>query len=260
MNAPGAEPRPWRGLRWTAAIILVFGAQAGLIFWLGEHHPPSPRTPGPTPAIAFAGEHPGRLTALTDPTVFALPRSRGPAEDAWRSNFPTPYRPFKWVATNEWLTRVRQPLSQGPGALAETRRTLPEALDRPPQPVLPVVPPLTPWRAQTSWRIEGDLAKRRLLEPLTLTSWSTNALLATTTVQMLVAGHGRPVSVMLLARSSSDEADRQALEQARAARFEPIISEGPGQATDPLSRLSWGKLIVDWHTAPAPEVTTEDEP
>jgi hypothetical protein len=260
MNTPGAELRPWRWLRWVTALILVFGAQAGLIFWLGERHAPTPRPPGPTPAIAFAGENPGRLTALTDPTVFALPRSRGPAEDAWRSNFPTAYRSFKWVATNEWLAHTPQLLSRGPGALAETRRPLPEALELIPQPILPPLPPLAPWRSQTSWHIEGELAKRRLLEPLTLKSWSTNALLANTVVQMLVDGQGRPVSVMLLARCSSDDADRQALEQARAARFEPVISEGPGRATEPLSRLSWGKLVVDWHTTPTPEVTSTDGP
>ena len=53
----------------------------------------------------------------------------------------------------------------------------------------------------------------------------------------------------VLSGSGRADVDRYALDQARAARFEPM--EGtPAKSSNPLAAATFGKMIFEWHTVP----------
>ena len=91
------------------------------------------------------------------------------------------------------------------------------------------------FRGHSVVRLEGDLAQRRLLTPLELRSWTNPDILTNSVVQVVVDAEGRPVSVTLLSGSGSQAADQYALEQARAARFEPLSRNPAGTALSPTA-------------------------
>ena len=85
-------------------------------------------------------------------------------------------------------------------------------------------------------RLEGDLAQRRLLAPLDLRSWTSRDILTNSVVRLLVDAEGLPLSVTLLSGSGAQEADQHALDQAKAARFEPL-SRNPAGPTPLRQRI-----------------------
>ena len=99
-------------------------------------------------------------------------------------------------------------------------------------------------------RITGSLAERALLTPVVLSSQTNSDLLTNSVVQMVVDSEGKPVSLTLLSGSGSPNADRQALEQARAARFNSVERGLKPGAT--AQGLAWGQLIFEWNTLPVP--------
>ncbi len=110
--------------------------------------------------------------------------------------------------------------------------------------------------------LEGPLAQRRWLNPPVLPPQPFSDLLPDTVVQVVVGTEGRTVSPALLSPvpNVSPEADRLALETARSARFEPMKDEGSAGAKPPLQKLTWGKMIFQWHTvavAPTNQPTSE---
>jgi TonB family protein len=100
--------------------------------------------------------------------------------------------------------------------------------------------PVEPAPAQNStMQIEGELAQRQLLpSQISLTNWPYADVLAPCVVQVLVDAAGNVVSTVLLTPSGYDAADQSALEIARALRFTP------------LSHLTFGRIIFNWHTVP----------
>jgi TonB family protein len=109
---------------------------------------------------------------------------------------------------------------------------------------------------QSTLLLEGDLARRRLITPLTLRSWPNPDILTNTVVRIAVDAEGRPVSPTLLSGSGSSEADQYALEQARAARFEPVRRNPAETAPRSTTPLSWGRLVFRWQTLPPPPPDT----
>jgi hypothetical protein len=104
---------------------------------------------------------------------------------------------------------------------------------------------------QSTVRLTGELAGRRLLKSIALPSWQSVELLTNSRVQLVVDAEGNTQSVALLyPGSGSNEADSNALWQAISARFEPLSGHNLDAAPDPLSGLSWGQMIFDWHTLP----------
>ena len=74
------------------------------------------------------------------------------------------------------------------------------------------------------------MAGRRLVQPIELPPWPYQDLLTNSVVQMVVDAEGRPASVpVLLSSSGCPAADEYALEQAQAARFEPVSRNAAGQ-------------------------------
>ena len=113
--------------------------------------------------------------------------------------------------------------------------------------------PMEPVLAQTSALVvEGDIAQRPLLNPVKLPSLPYHDVIAPSQVQVWVDPAGNVISTVLLPADNAleaaghyAEADRRALDLARAARFAP----GP--------RLTLGRLVFNWHTVP---MTGTNEP
>jgi len=109
---------------------------------------------------------------------------------------------------------------------------------------------LTAARQHSALRVEGDLARRRLLAPLELPSWPHPDLLTNTVVQLLVNADGEPVSLTFLSGCGYSPADQYALDQARAARFQSLSGSGPQRLASPMAHLTWGTMIFEWNTLP----------
>lgn len=244
----------WSLRRWLMLIALVFAAQLALIFAFGEYKPIVPRAVTNVPALKLTAGS-GEWLALNDPTLFALPNRKGFAGPAWLEPPPMEFHRLEWMELPRWLPLPVEELGATFSQFMQTNRftTFQFELKPPPQFTVPVVP-VEPVLAKTSTlRIEGGLARRRLLTPMELPSWPYADVLAPSKVQVLVNAAGNVVSAVLLpsdnpleTASHHDAADQRALELARAARFAP------------LSNLTIGQLVFNWHSV-AP-VTTNAPP
>jgi len=259
MMSASVEAEGWRLGRWGFFIAIIFAVQLALIFWLGNASPVRPRPPAAAPAVHLAANYSSELLMLQDPTLFALPHRQGFSGSAWLKMPRMNFRSFDWSEPTNWLSLPILQLGAGFGQFTETNRFDSWQLPASPEPDLrlPEFLPLAIGAGQSRLRLEGGLAKRRLLTPLELTSWEHKDLLTNSVVQMLVDGEGRPQSfVLLLPGSGETKADQQAINLARAARFEPMNARGPGRISNPLTNLTWGQMVFEWHTLPAAPTNT----
>jgi hypothetical protein len=258
MNSALSEPRPWPRRRWWFLIALVFAAHLGLIFTLADRSPVVPRQPAGVPALKLVTDG-SELLALNDPTLFALPHPRGFAGAAWLQVPSPPFRPFKWTEPPRWLALPLEQLGAVFARFMETNRFAPFQLELNPSPDL-TVPELAPEpavAAQSALRLEGDLAQRRLLNPIDLTNQPSSDRLTNSIVQVLVDAMGNVFSPVLLPPGSgSKEADQGALDLAKIARFEPLARGGASEPANPAADLSGGLMIFEWHTVPPAETNT----
>jgi TonB family protein len=235
-------------------VALIFGVQLGLIFWLGSTVPIHPRQAAPAPTLHLAGQAFAELRALNDPTLFTLPHPQGFSGSVWQ-RMPRPeFRPFEWSAPTNRLPLAIERLGTVFSQLVETSEF--NALQLPAQPeaapTLPDLPPLASLAGQSVLQLEDGLAQRHLLAPLQLKSCTNTDILANSVVRVVVDAGGRPVSVTLLSSSDSPAADQYALDQAWAARFEPLSRNPAETVPKPTAQLSWGRMIFRWHTVPMP--------
>ena len=254
MTFTPVELRPWPLRRWGATVALIFGVQLGLIFWLGSTAPIHPRPAAPAPTLHLAGQGFTELRALNDPTLFTLPHPQGFSGPVWR-RMPRPeFRPFEWSAPTNRLPLTIDRLGTVFNQLVETSEVNPLQLPAQPEaaPTLPDLPSLAILADQSVLQLEDGLAQRRLLVPLQLKSFTNTVFLADSVVRVVVDAGGRPVSVTLLSSSGSPAPDQYALDQARAARFEPVGRNPAETVLKPTSQLSWGRMIFRWHTVPMP--------
>ena len=248
------ESPPWSGRRWWGLVMLIFGVQLALIFWLGDTSRSSPGRAVPAFTLKLAGSASAELLALNDPTLFALPHrqgSVGPASPA--TPRPDP-RAFQWPEPTNSLRLAVDPLGAVFSHYIETNEV--NALQLPallkPTPALSSLPPPAVSAERSTLLLEGDLAPRRLITPLSLRSWTNLDILANSVVRIAVDAEGRPVAPTLLSRSGSSEADQYALEQARAARFEPLRRNPTETSLHPGADLSLVMMVFRWHTVPQP--------
>jgi TonB family protein len=255
MSSTSVEPRPWPQRRWWIFVALVFGVQLGLIFWLSDKSAARPRAPGSVPSLRLAGNAAADLLALSDPTLFALPHRQGFSGLAWLRIWQPEPRFFDWSEGPRWLELSVQRLGAAFDRSSETADFNPPASPARPEPELTIaeVDPLPSAPAHSRLRLEGGLVGRRLITPIELQPEPHTDLLTDSVVQIVVNSAGRLTSVpVLLSRSGSKDADDHALRIARTARFDAIISEGPGKVTNPMADLTWGRMIFEWHTVPVP--------
>jgi hypothetical protein len=245
------EPQRWAIGRWGAFISMVFIVQLGLIFWLGRPHAiPAPVVDFP-PAIRLAGPGAADVLALSDPTLFALPNLKNFSGPAWLSFTDQDLRPSVGVEATPSLALAREELGTAFQTYMSTNEpTGAPVFDEPEfQLRQPVVADSRPFSSQSTLRLAGDLARRRLLNPPILPSWPSAEILTNTVVEVLVAADGKLISPPTLDvhSSGSAEADRYALNQVRKARFEPLLVRNPA---DPLEGLMWGQFVFEWQTLP----------
>src|SRR2546423_2252190 len=150
---------------------MVFAGQLALIFWFVNRFPVRPRPPAPAPTFQLAGNYPSELLSLLDPTLFALPQRRGFAGSAWLKTPQMEVRSFDWSEPTNWLSL---PIGQLGAVFARYIETNQFDSWQPanPEPDLGLpefVSPASPVEP-SRLRLEGALAGRRLITPLTLPS------------------------------------------------------------------------------------------
>jgi hypothetical protein len=252
--APGfAGSKPpgegWSRPRWLTLIALVFAAQVGFIFALGERHFASPRTAANVPTLKLADDS-DELLALNDPTLFALPHPNDFASAVRLQTSVAPQPSFRWTEPPLPSPLAAENLGAVFARFMQTNVFAPQTNDFKPEPKLsePVLPLQPVFADASTLQIEGDLAQRKLLTPEeNLPSWPCTDVIAPSKVQVLVDTAGAVISAVLFppdnrveAAAQYDPADQRALELARAARFAPS------------SRLTVGQLIFNWRTVPPP--------
>jgi TonB family protein len=252
MTSALAEPRPWSQRRWWGVVGIIFGVQLALILWLGDTSLvyQRPTTPGLT--LKLVGNVSDELLALHDPTLFALPHKQGKPAPTW---WPTPeaeFHAFAWPEPTNHPHLAIDPLGAAFNRFVETHTfdQLPPPATPLPELTLPESTPLAISALRSTLRLEWDQAPRRLLTPFELGSQEYPEILTNSVVQIVVGAEGWPTSVALLSGCGSKAADQQALEQANAARFEPLIRNPAGTPLSPAASLTWGRMIFRWHTLP----------
>jgi hypothetical protein len=251
MNVVTAELHPvkWSRTRWLTLIALVFAAHVVLIFAFGQRKQIVPPIVTTVPRLQLANNS-DALLALNDPTLFAAPNPKDIASAVWLQ-VPVVRQPsFRFPEPPRYLLA---PDAENLGAtfsrFMQTNRFAGFQLDLKPPPELsaPVLPLQPVFAEKSTLQIEGDLAQRKLLSPITLTNWPFADVLAPSVVQVLVDASGNVVSTILLppdngveAAARYDVADQCALELGRAARFAPS------------SRPTVGQIIFNWHTVAPP--------
>lgn len=232
----------WGRGRLVAIALLVAAIQVGLVYWLSDNRPVRERIPSVAPLLQIAGPGSSELRALLDPTLFALPHVQSFSGMAWLRHEKPVYRPFQYSEPPKWLALDVQQLAKTASAAAEEEPAATLSLPRTrPEMTLPApMPSSIP--STTRWYLADDLARRQLLTQVPTPSFRNPELLTNSVVQLVVTSEGRPASVTLLSSSGLPAADKQALETATRMRFAPLENGKPA--------LTWGKLIMEWHTLP----------
>jgi TonB family protein len=246
-----AEPWAWSQRRRWLTLACVFLGQVGFIFWLSGRDP-APQ-PGPrAQRIVLPADRICAMPGLDDPTLFALPNRLGFSASAWLQKTSLERPSLEWTEPPCWLPQ--QAARLGAPFCEFIATNLPNQFEVVPHAELEIVSTnrilqldLAP--AQSTARVVGDLAGRRLVEPLSPPSWpAAELVLAASEIAIGVLPDGTVCSAKLLKSCGAKDADNEALKLARSARFEGL----PRFAVLAPGGLSWGTLVVDWRTlAPA---------
>ena len=239
-------------------VALIFSGQLGLIFWLGDTVPIRPRPAAPAFTFKLAGGASDELLAFNDPTLFALPHRSGAVGTASPRTPQPEVHSFQWSEpTNSLFPPVDQ-LGAVFRRFIETNAfdaaQLPASFK--PKLTFPNLPPLAVSAEQSTVLLEGDLDQRQLITMPPLRLWTNSDILTESVIRIAVDSEGRPVSSALLSGSGSAAADQCALDQARAARFEPVRRNPAAPALSPTADLSLVRMVFQWHTAPPPPTNT----
>ena len=238
----------WSRRKWLMFVALVFAAQVTLIFVLGEKQFPPTRAVTNVPHLTLA-DGSSELMALDDPTLFVLPHPNDFATAVWSQMTPVPQPSFRWTEPPRPLPLAAESLGAVFTSFMQTNPFIQFQLDfKPPVNLSEPALLLKPVFAETSTlQIQGELAQRKLLDPVSLPSWPYANVIAPSRVQVLVDAAGNVVSAVLLppanpgdAASQFATADQRALELARRLRFEPA------------PRLTVGQMNFDWRTVAPP--------
>jgi len=247
-NAP---PRGGRRLKLWIAVGLVFAAQVALLWWVGNPPPRKSRTLPPAPVFHIAEPGSRDLLALQDPTLFVLPHRENFSGDAWLKIVPRKFSPTNWTESPRPLELSPQELGAAFIAFIETNRPtrfqprIESGLDEAEAGAAPLPPLSVPSRL----RVEGELARLRLLNPPRVPSQTNSDLLTNTVVQLVVDANGNPFSAVLWASCGDDKANAQALSIAKAVRFAPPEPAALGMVSS--DKMTSGKLIFEWQTIPS---------
>jgi TonB family protein len=256
MNPAALEPVRWPRRRWVYAIGGVLAFQAVLVFALGKRASPSLERPIFRTSVSLLTddlESRRWLAKLEDPALLALPTIGGFSGSAWMKFAPMDYQPAEWSEPPQWLTLNSSLLGGTFSQFVSSNVARPALLvDKPlPAPVnFEPNYPNEPVAQESRLRFEGELAGRRLLQPVILKSWPHPDILSNSVVEAVVDADGFVFSSVLLHSSGSRNADDYAMKVAASARFEPAPRRG-SRTTGMGGTVTVGKLTFEWHTLPA---------
>jgi len=246
-------PRGASRIKLWFAVAIVFAAQVGLTFWVGNPPPPKHFQTSAVPVVYMADSESQDLLAITDPTLFILPHRDNFSGDAWLKTEPRKFSPTNWTEPARPLELPKEQLGSAFVVFMQTNRPprfqpkIESSWDR-----AEVAAPLPPISVPSRLLVEGDLANLQLLTKFTLPPQTNSDLLTNTVVRMIVDAQGYPYSYVIDGRagsSGSEEADQMALTNyARRIRFSP--PEAEGLRTVPANKMVSGKLIFEWQTLP----------
>lgn len=263
MNTAPASPQiqKWTWIQWLTAITIVFAAHIALIYIFNSRKQVASPSVKNVPSLALAGGLSDEWVSLNSATLFALPDRNGFAGPMW--TVPSlPFHPQEWTEPPRYLLLPAGRLGLAFHDFVQTNdfAHVHFEFNLPPPLAVPVLPVQLPFVQNSTLRIQGEIAKRPLLSSMTLPTWHYADVIAPSVVQVLVDAGGNVVSAVLLppenfleasASAARDpEADRSAVELARAARFAPLNAFNTGEISNPLSQLTVGRLIFNWQTVP----------
>ncbi|HZL41859.1 MAG TPA: energy transducer TonB [Verrucomicrobiae bacterium] len=254
MSATSIEPGGWTTRRWWTVILMAFGLQILLVFRLEPSSTIVPRRAETAPTFRFANSQMAELMAVQDPTLFALPNRHGFSGKAWLKAPNVPLPTAEWSEPPRLLTADSQNWGAWFKSLSDSNApgSFPAIVIPKPLVTVPASVSIAPPPIGSRLKIRGELAKRALLEPVPLPSWTNADLLTNSIVQLLVDDQGNPVSAVLLRPGSGRaDADQRALELAKSARFEPSRGSPAASKSQPWS-AGWcvGAMVFEWQTIP----------
>lgn len=238
----------WSARKWTGMTLLIFIVQMGLIFWLSEPPGASRKIPHrPEPGLRPAPTGEAEFIALQNPTLFALPQPESFSGLAWLNRPALPVEFFEWTAAPALTALTVEQLQRSFASLLREHEPLfPQSVTRAaPKLSMPVADALPGGVEKSSFRLTGELTRRTLLSHLTLPAFPHTDVLTNTVIRLALGASGIPVSIALVARSGSTEADELAMRQTRGLRFAPLPGATLGAA---LSTIEWGEVVFEWAT------------
>ncbi len=256
MTALEVQPARWSPRRWLTTIGVVLAGQLILIFLVSDWAAPRlrrgiPRTRFEMVTGPDAQRGLSELPGLDDPARFALVSAHGLSGPVWLSLPRFQHQAMEWSEPPRWLTQDVAQLGAAFAFVPDLATASPIASEKPPAAFAGMPVFTRPAVTNSSLRIEGDLARRRLLTPFGLPSWPHTDILLPTRVQVVVDSGGTVVSAILTGGpsllgggSGLVAADTRALELARGALFEPA----PADSTN--SGLTWGLMVFQWQALP----------
>jgi len=249
-----SAPMMWPRRRWWLMIVLLFLGQLALIFGLGSRAPVSIRAPARAPVLQLANSRSSELMALWDPTLFALPHRQGFSALVWNVRQPSEASAAPQSEPIEYLDFSGRELGAVFNQFVATNRFEPPPmrLESTPDLGLPTLIAPLAYSAPSTVRMEGALARRKLVTPIAAPPVPHTEILAPTVVQVVVDADGRTIFAVVSPGSGLREADQRALELARHVRFESVRPSGPDQPANQAGTLTPGRLIFEWQTVPVP--------
>lgn len=248
-------------MHWLTAITIVFAAHVALVYLFGARKPVPPPSVKNVPTLALAGASSSEWISLNNATLFALPNRDGFAGPMWI--VPSlPFHPQEWTEPPSYLLLPAGRLASAFHEFVQTNHfaSVHFEFNLPAPLAVPILPPQPSLEQKSSLQIQGAIAKRPLLNPMTLPTWHYADVIAPSVVQVLVDAAGNVVSAVLLPPENfleasatvtrDPEADRSAVQLARTAHFAPLKTTNPAVMSNPLSQLTVGRLIFNWQTAP----------
>ncbi|MBI3875274.1 MAG: hypothetical protein HY300_04815 [Verrucomicrobia bacterium] len=247
----------WSRNRWCVAVVFLFILQLVLVVMLAGPLPGAAvfRERGVTARIVLGAQANQQLLdslGLADPALFVRVSRSGFSGAAWLNVSQQEYRLQEWTEPVPWMDRSTAHLGGAFQQFARTNRPPAVAIaDKPVELPVASVAGASSAGNESSFRVEGPLRARPLVQTARPRSFTNNDVLADTVVQVLVNSDGQIFSPRLLTASVVKDpvqraADQYALDLTREFRFQPLPkSAAPNSMTD-------GTLVFHWNTlAPA---------
>ena len=244
MTTPAPTDRRLVSKRWGLWVLVVFGLQAGLLFWASRQAPSRPGTESSSGILMVEGTDHTLFHEMAneDPELLSQPNPRGFSE-TWLKPKPLAHQPHRWSPPDIELpypsNLILAPLV---AALASNAPPRAVAYMKPSPKLFPMDVPSLELRRSNWLEIGGDLRNRPLAKSVPLIStWNHKELLKPTVVQVMVDADGVVFTGSLIGHSGHDIADKVALEFAlQTVRFQRLTN-APSDAP-----LATGDLIYHW--------------